>query len=145
MTHPARLGAVPGADGSTRFEVWAPEAETVEVELDAGGSVTRSRPLERVQDTGTWVAVVDGVGHGHRYRFRLDGDEALADPASGWQPEGVHGPSAVVDATGFEWTDDGWTGVALRDSVFYELHVGTFTAGGTLDSAIDELPRLARL
>ncbi|MET0910928.1 MAG: malto-oligosyltrehalose trehalohydrolase, partial [Ilumatobacteraceae bacterium] len=144
MTRPARLGAVPAADGSTRFEVWAPDADAVEVELDAGGA-PRTRPLELDEDTGTWVGLVDGIGHGHRYRFRLDGDEALADPASGWQPDGVHGPSAVVDPATFTWTDDGWTGVTLHDTVCYELHVGTFTSGGTLDSAIDELPRLARL
>jgi maltooligosyltrehalose trehalohydrolase len=143
VTGPNRLGAVPGADG-TRFEVWAPDADTVDVELDAGAG-TRSRPLERIGGTGTWVAIVDGVGHGHRYRFRLDGGEALADPASGWQPDGVHGPSAVVDATGFPWTDQAWAGVTLADSVLYELHVGTFTPAGTLDSAAEELPRLAEL
>ena len=82
-----------------------------------------------MRTAGTWVAVVDGIGHGHRYRFRLDGGEALADPASGWQPEGVHGSSAVVDASAFVWTDDGWTGVTLHDTVCYELHVGTFTPG----------------
>ena len=124
--------------------MWAPEADAVEVELDAGGAI-RFRPLERDEDHGTWVAVVDGIGHGHRYRFRLDGDEPLADPASGWQPEGVHGASAVVDATPFVWTDDGWSGVTLHDTVCYELHVGTFTPGGTLDAAIEELPRLAQL
>ncbi|MGH9270046.1 MAG: malto-oligosyltrehalose trehalohydrolase, partial [Ilumatobacteraceae bacterium] len=77
-----------------------------------------------------------------RYRFRLDGEEALADPASGWQPDGVHGPSAVVDPARFHWTDEAWQGVALSNTVLYELHVGTFTPEGTLDAAIDQLDRL---
>ena len=91
------------------------------------------------------MAIVDGVGHGDRYRFRLDDGEPLADPASGWQPDGVHGPSAVVDAGRFDWSDEGWRGVALADTVLYELHVGTFTPEGTLDAAIGQLDRLARL
>ncbi|HEU4841741.1 MAG TPA: hypothetical protein VFT09_09870, partial [Ilumatobacteraceae bacterium] len=130
-----RLGATPVA-GGTRFEVWAPAAQAVDVVLD--GST-----LALAADTGagTWVGVAPGVGHGDRYRVRLDGGEALADPSSGWQPEGVDGPSAVVDASRFAWRDAGWTGVDLATSVLYELHVGTFTAAGTLDAAIGELPR----
>ena len=90
-------------------------------------------------------ASAEGVGHGDRYRFRLDGGEALADPASGWQPEGVDGPSAVVDTRRFRWTDDGWRGVELATTVLYELHLGTFTPHGTFDAAIGQLERLARL
>ena len=143
MIAPARLGAVPQSDGSTRFEVWAPDARSVDVLL--GGDGRRVVPLDRDAEAGTWLGVADGIGHGDRYRFRLDGGEALADPASGWQPEGVDGPSAVVDARRFRWTDDGWRGVELVDTVLYELHVGTFTPEGTFDAAIGELDRLARL
>jgi len=136
----ARLGADPSA-GATHFEVWAPDATTVEVVLaDRTVELVLADPV-----AGTWAAVVDGVGHGHRYRIRLDGGEPLADPASGWQPEGVFGPSAVVDASRFTWTDDGWRGIALTDTVLYELHVGTFTPTGTLDAAVGELDRLVRL
>jgi maltooligosyltrehalose trehalohydrolase len=134
-----RLGATVVA-GGTRFEVWAPAAGTASIELDG-----RSVPLAPDQAAGTWVGVADGVGHGDRYRIRLDGGEPLADPASGWQPDGVFGPSAVVDPSRFTWTDDGWTGIGLDDTVLYELHVGTFTPAGTLDAAIDELPRLRSL
>ena len=91
------------------------------------------------------MGVVADVGHGDRYRVRLDGGEAIADPASSWQPDGVHGPSAVVDARRFRWTDDGWRGVELLDTVLYELHVGTFTPEGTLDAAAGQLDRLAAL
>ena len=93
----------------------------------------------------TWSVTVDDVGHGDRYRFRLDGGDRLADPASRWQPDGVHGPSAVVDEAVFGWHDDAWTGVSLADTVLYELHIGTFTAEGTFDAAIRQLARLAEL
>jgi maltooligosyltrehalose trehalohydrolase len=135
----ARLGATPVA-GGTRFEVWAPNAGTVTVELDG-----RPLRLQPDHEAGTWLGIAEGVGHGDRYRVRLDDGEPLADPASGWQPDGLEGPSAVVDPARFTWTDGAWTGVDLVDTVLYELHVGTFTTNGTLDAAIEELPRLKTL
>jgi maltooligosyltrehalose trehalohydrolase len=69
----------------------------------------------------------------------------LPDPVSRWQPEGVHGPSRVVDPAAFRWTDDAWKGVGLERFVVYELHVGTFTEGGTFESAIAGLDRLVAL
>ncbi|MET0146874.1 MAG: malto-oligosyltrehalose trehalohydrolase [Ilumatobacteraceae bacterium] len=140
MNH-VRLGATPQANGGTRFEVWAPRAGAVDVVVEDRAPVA----LAADDTSGTWVGVVDGVGHGDRYRFRLDHGDELADPASGWQPDGVHGPSAVVDPGRFTWTDDGWRGVELADAILYELHVGTFTPDGTLDAAIGELARLAEL
>ena len=83
------------------------------------------------------------MGHGERYWWSIDDGAPRPDPASGWQPDGVHAASAVVDSGRFDWTDHGWRGIGLDDTVLYELHVGTFTPGGTLDSAIAELPRLA--
>jgi maltooligosyltrehalose trehalohydrolase len=152
-----RLGATV-ADGGTRFEVWAPDASTVEVgverrvETDAGApgfTGAEIHPLERAVDAvaelDTWSVVVDDVGHADHYRFRLDGGDWLADPASRWQPEGVHGPSAVVDESLYRWHDGDWTGVDLADAVLYELHVGTFTSEGTFDAAIRHLPRLRDL
>ena len=97
-----RLGATSVA-GGTRFEVWAPDASSVDVVLDGS-----TLPLARDDDAGTWIGTANGIGHGDRYRIRLDGGEELADPASGWQPEGVFGASAVVDASRFAWTDDAW-------------------------------------
>ncbi len=66
-------------------------------------------------------------------------------PRSRWQPDGVHGPSAVVDESSFSWSDDAWSGVALSDTVLYEMHIGTFTADGTFDAAIGQLERLVAL
>jgi len=87
---------------------------------------------------------VEAVRPGTRYRFRLDGGRPLPDPASRWQPEGVHGPSAVVDPR-FEWDDAEWTGVPARELILYELHVGTFTPEGTFDAIRGRLESLRAL
>ena len=151
MTSAGRLGATP-VDGGTRFEVWAPDASSVDVVVEQPdgdpivAALTAAEPGDGPTSAeATWSGVVDGVGPGARYRFRLDGGDLLADPASRLQPDGVHGPSEVVDVASFVWTDDAWTGVALEDTVLYELHVGTFTADGTFDAAIGELDRLVDL
>ena len=157
ITTAGRLGATV-VEGGARFEVWAPDASTVEVEVRRSGEADdgtinfatgESRRLERAVDAvaelDTWSAVVEGVGHRDRYRFRLDGGDWLPDPASRWQPEGVHGPSAVVDESVFRWHDADWNGVDPADAVIYELHIGTLTAEGTFDAAIRHLPRLAEL
>lgn len=150
-TEPSRLGAAP-AGGATRFELWAPDASTVDVLIERPGGDPLVAPLTLTEpDDGptsaaaTWSVVVDGVGAGDHYRFRLDGGDPLPDPVSRLQPDGVHGPSEVVDAGSFAWTDDGWAGIALADTVLYELHVGTFTPEGTFDAAIGQLDRLAEL
>jgi maltooligosyltrehalose trehalohydrolase len=139
-----RLGATVTADG-TRFEVWAPDAASVDVGVERAGSVEiveLRRSANAIGAADTWSAVVPSVGHGDRYRFRLDGGDWLADPASRWQPDGVHGASTVVDESVFRWTDAGWRGVALPDAVISETHVGTFTPEGTFDAAVSQLQRL---
>jgi maltooligosyltrehalose trehalohydrolase len=87
----------------------------------------------------------DGVPDGQRYCFRLDHGPELADPCSLWQPEGVFGPSAVVLADRFAWSDAGWQGVRPSDLVFYEIHVGTFTPEGTFAAIIPRLRDLVEL
>jgi maltooligosyltrehalose trehalohydrolase len=84
-------------------------------------------------------------GHGDRYRFRIDGAAILPDPMSRMQPEGVRGPSAVVDPAVFAWTDAAWDGLRLDELVLYELHVGTFTPAGTFDAVRDRLDGLREL
>ncbi len=119
--------------------VWAPLARRVQ--LVTGG---RKVPMAAAE-SGWWRTDVD-LAAGTRYGFALDGDEhALPDPRSRRQPDGVHGLSAVVDPAAFAWTDGGWTGRQLAGSVVYELHVGTFTPAGTLDSAIERLDHLVEL
>jgi maltooligosyltrehalose trehalohydrolase len=141
-----RLGATP-IGGATRFEVWAPSAERVEVLIGDGETPHELAlgPVDGWDGAPTWTATVPDVPPGTRYRYRLDGGDPLPDPASRSQPDGVHGPSAVVDAGAFAWTDEGWPGVELADAVLYELHIGTFTPEGTFDAAIGQLDRLAAL
>jgi maltooligosyltrehalose trehalohydrolase len=93
---------------------------------------------------GYYEVEVDGLAPGQRYFYRLDNGPDRPDPASRWQPDGVHGPSALVDPA-FGWSDERWTGIDPADMVLYELHVGTFTAEGTFDAVIGELPRLTDL
>jgi maltooligosyltrehalose trehalohydrolase len=85
------------------------------------------------------------VKAGARYRYRLNRDRFLPDPASRFQPEGVHGPSQVVDPGDFEWSDEGWKGIRLEEVILYELHVGTFTPEGTFAALEEKLPVLEDL
>lgn len=119
--------------------VWAPQASTVTVATADGGHAMRR------DEAGWWHADAVILGHGDRYGFRIDGGDPLPDPRSRRQPDGVHGLSAVYDDTRFGWSDRSWTGRPLAGGVVYELHVGTFTPGGTLDSAIARLDHLVRL
>ncbi len=108
---PARLGAVPLEGGSTRFRVWAPAATSLAVRVAGRGDV----PL-RPGPGGTFECEAPAVA-GDDYLFLLPDGRALPDPQSRWQPEGLRGPSRVLDPDAFEWTDAGWEGVALRDLV----------------------------
>ena len=135
------LGATPQGDGRVTFRVWAPGAGTVAVRL--GGS---DHPLERdgAEELGVWASTL-GARHGDRYEVVLDGGDPLPDPATRWQPDGLRGPSAVVDPSTWSWSSDGFTSPSMSDLVLYELHIGTFTEGGTFDDAIEKLPALAEL
>ncbi len=132
------LGAVPAPGGACNFLVWAPRAEKVDILiLSPPQRIVPMRPQER----GYFHALVQDAPPGTRYRYRLNGSLERPDPASRFQPEGVHGPSQVVDAR-FDWSDAAWHGLALPEYVLYELHVGTFTPEGTFDAVI---PRIADL
>jgi maltooligosyltrehalose trehalohydrolase len=134
------FGATPGAEG-THFRVWAPHAHRVAVRLADGAE----HALEPEGD-GIFAAHAAGVAPGTDYLLALDGDRALPDPTSRWQPHGVHGASRVVDPGAFAWTHAAWRGLpAIADYVIYELHVGTFTPAGTFDAVIPQLPRLRAL
>ncbi|MGC4105405.1 MAG: alpha-amylase family glycosyl hydrolase, partial [Thermomicrobiales bacterium] len=138
------MGANLTANG-VRFAVWAPAKHEMDVRIepDDGGEPT-FMPMARDAD-GVWSAEVPGIGAGTRYRFRIDGGDAFPDPCSRYQPEGVHGPSEVIDPSVFIWKDAGWAGIDREGQVIYELHVGTYTPGGTFLSLIPELPELKRL
>ncbi len=121
------------------FSVWAPGAGAVDVVVD-GTSAAMAR-----QPGGWWATAVAAAGPDSRYGFSIDGGPIRPDPRSAWQPDGVHGLSAVVDHEAFAWTDRSWRGVALPGSVLYELHVGTFSAAGTFDGVLEHLDHLVDL
>ncbi len=136
-------GATPLPDGGTRFAVWAPKTDRVEVALIRDGAAETHR-LTRQAD-GHHVATVRRTPPGTDYAYRLDGGPDRPDPVSRWRPHGVHGPSRIVDPAAFQWSDDSWRGVAAADLIIYELHVGTFTSAGTFDGTIERLPALRDL
>lgn len=119
------------------MRVWAPAAGRVDLVV---GEVTHAMAA---QEGGWWAG--PELPDGTDYAFRVDGGPPRPDPRSAWQPHGVHGPSRTFDAARFRWTDGGWTGIDVRGRVLYELHVGTFTAAGTLDAAAEHLEDLVSL
>ncbi|MEW6112372.1 MAG: malto-oligosyltrehalose trehalohydrolase [Thermodesulfobacteriota bacterium] len=141
MTPKVGLGATYLGNGECRFCVWAPLAEKAVVHI--------LHPRERVEpllprDRGYHVGNLEGVEPGALYMYSLNGEKERPDPASRSQPQGVHGPSQVVDSY-FPWEDGDWRGIRLRDYILYELHVGTFTQEGTFDAAMPHLERLRDL
>ncbi|QDV41216.1 Malto-oligosyltrehalose trehalohydrolase [Stieleria neptunia] len=134
------LGARPLADGSTCFSVWAPLADRVGIDVVDG-----PQAIEMTKDSvGFHHATVAGVTAGSRYFFRVDGGPQRPDPASRFQPQGVHGPSEVVDPS-FDWSDQDYRAPSRDALIIYELHVGTFTDEGTFAAAIDRIDELVEL
>ena len=134
--------------GGVRYRVWAPESKGVEaIILSEDGQPVRTVALATAD--GGFFQGDDPQGRvGDLYKFRLDGEEGktFPDPVSRFQPQGVHGPSMVVETGEYSWQHDDRRGsVALDELVIYELHVGTFTPEGTFRAAIDKLPALVEL
>jgi len=137
----SRLGATYLGNGRCQFIVWAPVIQKVEVHIVSPKELIV--PLVRdVQ--GYHQAIVEGVEPSCLYFYRLDSKKERPDPASRFQPRGVHGPSQVVDPY-FPWDDQNWPGLPLEEYIVYELHVGTFTGEGTFDAIIPYLDELKDL
>ena len=141
MSRSLPLGAHYQGEQQCSFCLWAPELESAEVHVLTPSE--RRVPL-RKDTAGYFSGFLEGIQPGARYYFRLNGREERPDPGSRFQPEGVHGPSEITDPE-FPWEDQGWFGLPLRDYVFYELHVGTFTDEGTFDAIIPQVPELRDL
>ncbi len=130
--------------GSDRKElavvrVWTPLAEQVEL-------IVEGKSWSMLRDAATgWHSSMRMLEPGQDYWFRLNGGEPLPDPRSPWQPLGINGPSRHIDHGEFSWTDRGWQARPLAEALIYELHIGTFTAAGTLEAAIDRLDHLVNL
>lgn len=123
------------------FAVWAPKKKRVA--LKVGG---HSWAMEGPDERGWWRIMLENAGPGSEYGFLLDDDPTVyPDPRSRWQPHGVHGMSRIYDEEAFQWHDEHWNAPPLGSAILYEVHVGTFTAGGTLESAIARLDYLCEL
>jgi maltooligosyltrehalose trehalohydrolase len=123
------------------FTVWAPAVGKVAVKV---GDALHA--MEGPDEIGWWSAEVEDAGPGSDYGFQLGDDSAIyPDPRSMWQPYGVHGLSRVYDQKAFEWHDERWQAPPLASAIIYEMHAGTFTKGGTFDSAVERLDYLSHL
>jgi maltooligosyltrehalose trehalohydrolase len=127
--------------GGVRFDVWAPLAKSVDVVIEG---VFSPVPMS-LDASGIFTSTVENIGAGTRYRFSVDGGGPLPDPCSRFQPEGVHGPSEVIDPSLFLWNDEEWPGITLDGQVIYELHTGAFTPEGSFSAIVDQLDTLRDL
>jgi maltooligosyltrehalose trehalohydrolase len=133
MNHPpfgARVIA-----GSVSFRLWAPAARQVDLVLD------QPQPMRRADD-GWFSLDVNGLAAGVHYKFRIDGETDVPDPASSFQPDDVFGPSEVIDHASYQWKSAGWRGRPWEEAVLIETHVGTFTDEGTYRAVIERLDHL---
>jgi maltooligosyltrehalose trehalohydrolase len=140
------IGAEVQRSGGTHFRVWAPNSEKLSVVWSDVGDTdppARVTPLQR-EEGGYFSGPVPDARAGVRYKFRLDSGD-FPDPASRFQPEGVHGPSEIIDPGAFMWHDADWRGVTAEGQVIYEMHIGTFTSEGMWESARQQIAELARL
>jgi maltooligosyltrehalose trehalohydrolase len=136
-----KLGAAYLGDGRCRFCVWAPFAKQIDVHIVYPDE--RLLRLEK-QEGDYFQTTADEVRPGSRYFYRIDENKERPDPASFFQPLGVHHPSEVVDHT-YEWDDSHWTCSALQDWILYEIHVGTYTPEGTFEAIVPHLQHLKEL
>jgi len=136
--HEMPFGAAVFDGGEVRFRLWAPDARSVTVDFSSGNLPMRS------VDGGWFELKTSEACPGDRYQFRID-DRAVPDPASRFQPLGVHGPSEVIDPKAFLWKSADWRGRPWEETVLYELHVGTFSAEGTYRGAEQKLDYLSSL
>jgi 1,4-alpha-glucan branching enzyme/maltooligosyltrehalose trehalohydrolase len=140
--HDMPFGCEMQNDGTVRFRLWAPAATEVELCLK---NETDS-PLAMAAQAEGWFELTTprAVPDSH-YCFRIDGGKCVPDPASRYQPDGVHGYSLVVDPQAWAWQDDDWRGRPWHEAVCYELHIGSFTPQGTFAAARERLDHLIEL
>lgn len=155
LIHRMPFGAEPTSDGAVRFRLWAPGAQRTDLMLvghlaGATGQEPQSEASPRIvpmrpAGEGWYELVTDAARAGSLYRFRIDGEIEVPDPASRFNPFDVRGPSCVVDARTFKWSDSGWRARPWHECVIYELHVGTFTPEGTFAGVESKLDHLLEL
>jgi maltooligosyltrehalose trehalohydrolase len=124
-------------DDGVLFRLWAPGAKRVDLLQNGSHAMTRG-------DGGWYSAKISGARAGARYKFRIDDEIDVPDPASRFQPDDVTGPSEVVDHGAYRWQAGDWRGRPWHEAVVLEAHVGTFTKQGTFRAMIDKLDHLVQ-
>ncbi len=137
-----RVGANYLEDGRCEFTVWAPLRQQVQLQIWTPAEQLVSMEKD---DQGYWRTTLTDIPVGSRYQYQLDGTLSRPDPASHYQPEGVHNSSVIVNHHLFNWNDSNWKSIPLEDLIIYELHVGTFTPVGTFEAIISRIPQLLEL
>lgn len=135
------IGVNIDSEGNTSILLWAPHAKKAGIRLCKG---RRDIPLQEA-DYGYWELQTNELKEGDKYKFILDDERFLPDPASLSQPDGVHEASEVFNPKSFNWTDSRWKNMQLEDYVIYELHTGTFSPEGTFDGIAAKLDYLKDL
>ena len=125
----------------TRFTVWAPLQKKIELLLPEKNVV---HAMEK-DEFGYWNLSLNDCSAGVRYKYKLNGKKAYPDPASYFQPEGVHGPSQVYDTSDFKWSDHNWINPELNEYIMYELHPGTFSDEENFQGICNKLDYLVDL
>jgi maltooligosyltrehalose trehalohydrolase len=138
--HEMPFGADIRDDGTVRFRLWAPKATSVALQISNRNCAL---PMSRF-DEG-WFELTTDARAGARYSFQIDNRQLVPDPASHFQPSGVHGPSEVIDPFTYHWQDSNWKGRHWDEAIIYELHVGTFSSEGTFAGVEARLDYLAEL
>lgn len=142
--HEMPFGARLDPNGGATFRLWAPAARSLALQWQAGpGTEVQVTEAAREAD-GWWRCHVKQAREGSLYRWHIDGELLVPDPASRHNPEGPHGPSRLCEPRSFDWDGD-WRGRPWHETVLYELHVGAFTPEGTFDAAARRLTELAEL
>ena len=126
-------------NGKAQVKIWSPFSEDISIKLE-----NKIIPLNK-DEQGYWTTVTDEIKEGDRYKIFVNNGQEVPDPASVFQPEGVHGYSVAHDISTYKWTDDGWNNIPVQDLLLYELHTGTFTTEGTFDAIEEKLDYLLEL
>jgi malto-oligosyltrehalose trehalohydrolase len=143
LCHRMPFGADLQEDGRVHFRIWAPGARQVDLCLEQDTAETL---LPMVADPEGWFTLsTESATPGSRYRYRIDGELRVPDPASRFQPDDVHGPSQVLNPEDWQWRDSDWRGRPWEEAVIYELHVGAFSADGSFAGVKERLDYLVEL
>ncbi len=142
--HSMPFGAEVQEEAGVRFRLWAPQAQSVHLQLEPLDGEKRMLPMEK-RGRGWYHLHTDDASVGALYRYQVNRELLVPDPASRYQPEDVHGPSEVVSPIDFSWDDGAWKGRPWEETILYEMHVGTFTSEGTFTAATARLDYLVNL